>query len=103
MPFRRSSSIAARGAAKGDYFGPFASAGAVSRTVNTLQRAFLLRSCSDPYFESARAPLPAVPDQALQRALHGEISEHDYGGLVDEALSFLTGESDEVKRSACTG
>jgi excinuclease ABC subunit C len=41
---------------KGDYFGPFASAGAVGRTINTLQRAFLLRSCSDPYFESRLRP-----------------------------------------------
>ena len=55
---------------KGDYFGPFASAGAVGRTINTLQRAFLLRSCSDAYFESRAASLPALSDQALQRALH---------------------------------
>ena len=41
---------------KGDYFGPFASAGAVGRTINTLQRAFLLRSCSDAYFESRLRP-----------------------------------------------
>jgi len=45
---------------KGDFFGPFASAGAVNRTLNVLQRAFLLRNC---------APLPAIPDQTLQRAL----------------------------------
>ena len=41
---------------KGDYFGPFASAGAVGRTINTLQRAFLLRSCSDAYYESRVRP-----------------------------------------------
>ena len=56
---------------KGVYFGPFASAGAVTRTLNTLQRAFLLRSCSDSVFDSAHPALPAVPDQALQRALRG--------------------------------
>ena len=56
---------------KGIYFGPFASAGAVTRTLNTLQRAFLLRSCSDSVFDSAHPSLPAVPDQALQRALRG--------------------------------
>ena len=50
---------------KGDYFGPFASAGAVGRTINTLQRAFLLRSCSDAYYETRMRPVPAVPDQAL--------------------------------------
>ncbi len=55
---------------KGDYFGPFASAGAVGRTINTLQRAFLLRSCSDAYFETRRAAVPAVPDQALLGAVH---------------------------------
>ncbi len=55
---------------KGDYFGPFASAGAVGRTINTLQRAFLLRSCSDAYYETPGAPVPAVPDQALLGAVH---------------------------------
>ena len=83
---------------KGDYFGPFASAGAVGRTINTLQRAFLLRSCSDAYYETARQALPALSDQALQRALHRRDLGSDYAALVDEALRFLTGESDEVKR-----
>ncbi len=55
---------------KGDYFGPFASAGAVGRTINTLQRAFLLRSCSDAYFEARVRPCLLFPDQALQRAMH---------------------------------
>ena len=56
---------------KGDYFGPFASAGAVNRTINMLERAFLLRSCSDPDVREPHAALPAVPDQALLGALHG--------------------------------
>ena len=55
---------------KGDYFGPFASAGAVNRTINMLERAFLLRSCSDPRVREPHAPLPAAPDQALLGALH---------------------------------
>jgi excinuclease ABC subunit C len=83
---------------EGDYFGPFASAGAVGRTINTLQRAFLLRSCSDPYFESRLRPCLLYQIKRCSAPCTGEISVEDYGRLVDEALAFLTGESDEVKR-----
>jgi excinuclease ABC subunit C len=83
---------------KGDYFGPFASAGAVGRTINTLQRAFLLRSCSDSYFESRLRPCLLFQIKRCSAPCTGEISVEDYGKLVDEALSFLRGESDEVKR-----
>jgi excinuclease ABC subunit C len=83
---------------KGDYFGPFASAGAVGRTINTLQRAFLLRSCSDPYFESRLRPCLLYQIKRCSAPCTGEISKPDYDALVDEALRFLTGESDEVKR-----
>jgi excinuclease ABC subunit C len=83
---------------KGDYFGPFASAGAVGRTINTLQRAFLLRSCSDAYFESRLRPCLLFQIKRCSAPCTGEISVEDYGRLVDEALAFLTGESDEVKR-----
>src|SRR5215510_14566530 len=83
---------------KGDYFGPFASAGAVGRTINTLQRAFLLRSCSDAYFESRLRPCLLYQIKRCSAPCTGEISAEDYGKLVDEALAFLTGESDEVKR-----
>src|SRR5712675_1386556 len=55
----------------GTYFGPFASAGAVNMTLNTLQRAFLLRSCSDAVFQGRVRPWKTASDQALQRALHG--------------------------------
>ena len=54
---------------KGDYYGPFASVWAVNRTLNALQRAFLLRSCSDSYLRKPHAALPALPDQALLRRL----------------------------------
>ena len=83
---------------KGDYFGPFASAGAVGRTINTLQRAFLLRSCSDAYFESRLRPCLLFQIKRCSGPCTGEISIADYGALADEALRFLTGESDEVKR-----
>ncbi len=83
---------------KGDYFGPFASAGAVGRTINTLQRAFLLRSCSDPYFESRVRPCLLFQIKRCSAPCTGEISVADYGARVDEALRFLRGESDEVKR-----
>ena len=82
---------------KGDYFGPFASAGAVGRTINTLQRAFLLRSCSDAYYESRTRPCLLYQIKRCSAPCTGEISLDDYGALVDEALRFLTGESDEVK------
>ena len=83
---------------KGDYFGPFASAGAVGRTINTLQRAFLLRSCSDAYFESRTRPCLLFQIKRCSAPCTGEISQAGYAALVDEALKFLTGESDEVKR-----
>jgi len=83
---------------KGDYFGPFASAGAVGRTINTLQRAFLLRSCSDSYYESRMRPCLLYQINRCSAPCTGEISVEDYNTLVDEALKFLTGESDEVKR-----
>ncbi len=83
---------------KGDYFGPFASAGAVGRTINTLQRAFLLRSCSDSYYESRLRPCLLYQIKRCSAPCTGEISEASYAALVGEALKFLTGESDEVKR-----
>src|SRR6478735_9878873 len=83
---------------KGDYFGPFASAGAVGRTINTLQRAFLLRSCSDAYFETRLRPCLLYQIKRCSAPCTGEISDADYAALIDEALHFLTGESDEVKR-----
>ncbi len=82
---------------KGDYFGPFASAGAVGRTINTLQRAFLLRSCSDAYYDTRVRPCLLYQIKRCSAPCTGEISEEAYGAQVDEALRFLRGESDEVK------
>lgn len=83
---------------KGDYFGPFASAGAVTRTVNMLQRAFLLRTCSDAVYESRTRPCLLYQIKRCAAPCTGEINVADYGRLVDEAVRFLRGESQNVRR-----
>ncbi len=82
---------------KGDYFGPFASAGAVNRTINMLQRAFLLRTCSDSVYESRTRPCLLYQIKRCAGPCTGEISETEYGGLVDQAVRFLRGESQSVR------
>src|SRR6201991_3175455 len=82
---------------KGIYFGPFASAGAVNRTLNTLQRAFLLRSCSDSVFESRTRPCLLFQIKRCSAPCTGKIETGDYQHLVDQARDFLQGHSDEVR------
>ncbi len=84
---------------KGEYFGPFASAGAVNRTINALQRAFLLRSCSDSVYENRTRPCLLYQIKRCAAPCTGEISDEGYNGLVKDALAFLSGRSQGVKDS----
>ncbi len=81
----------------GEYYGPFASAGAVNRTVNTLQRGFLLRTCTDSIYESRTRPCLLYQIKRCAAPCTGEISLPDYNALVDEANSFLRGESNDLR------
>ena len=81
---------------KGDYFGPFASAWAVNRTLNTLQKAFLLRSCSDSVFESRTRPCLLHQIRRCSAPCVNLISLDDYGVLVESAEAFLKGKSRAV-------
>ena len=81
---------------KGDYFGPFASALSVNRTLNTLQKAFLLRSCSDSVYESRTRPCMLHQIKRCAAPCTGLISLEDYAGLVDQAEDFLRGKSRAV-------
>jgi excinuclease ABC subunit C len=81
----------------GQYFGPFASVWAVNRTINALQRAFLLRSCSDSFFESRTRPCLLYQIKRCSAPCTKEIDFPDYGALVREANAFLSGRSKAVK------
>ena len=81
---------------KGDYFGPFASAWAVTRTLNTLQKAFLLRSCSDSVYEGRTRPCMLHQIRRCAAPCVGLIGLDDYEGLVREAEAFLRGKSRAV-------
>ncbi|MBB4007490.1 excinuclease ABC subunit UvrC [Allorhizobium taibaishanense] len=86
-------------ARKGDYFGPFASAGAVGRTINSLQRAFLLRTCTDSVFESRTRPCLLYQIKRCSGPCTHEIDDAAYGVLVKEAKDFLSGKSQNVKEA----
>jgi excinuclease ABC subunit C len=80
----------------GDYFGPFASTWAVNRTLTTLQKAFLLRSCSDSVYETRTRPCMLHQIKRCSAPCTGLISLEDYGELVGEASAFLKGKSRAV-------
>jgi excinuclease ABC subunit C len=82
----------------GDYFGPFASVWAVNRTITALQRAFLIRSCSDAVYESRTRPCLLHQIKRCSAPCTGEIASDAYAELVREAREFLSGKSHAVKQ-----
>ncbi|OIQ44487.1 MAG: excinuclease ABC subunit C [Roseobacter sp. MedPE-SW] len=82
---------------KGSYFGPFAGAGAVNRTLNQLQKAFLLRDCSNAMFESRTRPCLQFQIKRCSAPCTGEISEEEYGLAVRDAERFLAGRSTKIQ------
>ena len=82
---------------KGGYYGPFASAQAVNRTLNQMQKVFLLRNCSDSMFEGRTRPCLQYQIKRCAGPCVGKISARDYGALVDEAERFLSGKSTNVQ------
>jgi len=81
----------------GDYFGPFASVWAVNRTITALERAFLIRSCSNAVYESRTRPCLLHQIKRCSAPCTGVISHGDYAKLVDEAVGFLSGRSQAVR------
>ena len=82
---------------KGQYFGPFASAGSVTSTLNALQKLFLLRSCSDSFFANRSRPCLLYQIKRCSAPCVGRISEADYAELVEDAKLFLAGKSTGVQ------
>ncbi len=83
--------------AKGDYFGPFAGAGSVRKTLNALQKLFLLRSCTDSFFANRDRPCLLYQIRRCSAPCVDRISKGDYSELVGDAKAFLTGKSTQVQ------
>ena len=83
--------------AKGNYYGPFASAGSVNTTLNALQKLFLLRSCTDSFFNNRDRPCLLYQIKRCSAPCVGRISEPDYDALVRQAKDFLSGKSGAVQ------
>ncbi len=84
---------------KGSYYGPFASAGAVNRTLSQLQKVFLLRNCSDSMFESRTRPCLLYQIKRCSGPCVGKISEADYAESVRDAERFLAGRSTQIQET----
>ncbi len=82
---------------QGEYFGPFASAGAVNRTLTALQKAFLLRNCSDSIFSTRKRPCLQYQIKRCSAPCVDRITEADYAASVDQAKRFLLGDSRQVQ------
>jgi excinuclease ABC subunit C len=83
---------------QGEYFGPFASAGAVNESLAVLQRAFLLRTCADTVFDSRTRPCLLYQIKRCSGPCADIVSAADYNELVDQARAFLTGRSKDIQR-----
>ena len=84
--------------AKGNYYGPFASAGSVNTTINALQKLFLLRSCTDSFFNNRDRPCLLYQIKRCSAPCTGRIDETGYGELVRQAKDFLSGKSGAVQQ-----
>ena len=97
-PFGQLKKHRGRKTRKGDYFGPFASAGAVNRTVADLARAFMLRTCSDSVFSARTRPCLQYQIKRCSGPCVDLVSREDYAGQMDQARRFLSGESAAIQR-----
>ncbi|PVZ49846.1 excinuclease ABC subunit UvrC [Thalassobacter stenotrophicus] len=87
---------------KGAYFGPFASAGAVNRTLNQLQKVFLLRNCTNAQFEGRSRPCLLYQIKRCSGPCVGLISKAEYAQSVEDATRFLSGHSTEIQETLAT-
>jgi excinuclease ABC subunit C len=83
---------------KGQYYGPFASAGSVTRTLNALQKLFLLRSCTDSFFATRKRPCLLYQIKRCSAPCVERVSKEDYAELVGDAKDFLAGKSTKVQQ-----
>lgn len=83
---------------KGKYFGPFASAGSVNQTLNALQKLFLLRSCTDSFFNNRSRPCLLYQIKRCSAPCVDRITKEDYSELVEDSRNFLSGKSTEVQQ-----